>query len=129
MCEPHPIFALIQRHAGVDDSEMFEVFNMGIGFCYVVEGASAERTLAILKAHGRAAQVIGTAVSDPQKIVRIPARGLAGQHKRFWREGREGRGARRGGGVWGVCGFFWPFSGGWPRGKKGPLLCPPPPPP
>jgi hypothetical protein len=27
---------------------------MGIGFCYVVEEAGAERTLAILKAHGRA---------------------------------------------------------------------------
>jgi phosphoribosylformylglycinamidine cyclo-ligase len=92
LIEPHPIFPLIQRHAQVDDSEMFEVFNMGIGFCYVVEAASAERTLAILKAHDRAAQVIGTAVSDPQKIVRIPARGLAGQHKRFW---REDRGARR----------------------------------
>jgi phosphoribosylformylglycinamidine cyclo-ligase len=92
LIEPHPIFPLIQRHAQVDDSEMFEVFNMGIGFCYVVDPAAAERTLAILKAHGRAAQVIGTAVSDPQKIVRIGARGLAGQHKRFWREerGREG---------------------------------------
>jgi hypothetical protein len=33
---------------------MYEVFNMGIGFCYVVEEAGAERTLAILKAHGRA---------------------------------------------------------------------------
>jgi len=64
---------------------------MGIGFCYVVEEASAERTLAILKAHGRTAQVIGTAVSDPQKIVRIPARELAGQHKRFWREERGKR--------------------------------------
>jgi phosphoribosylformylglycinamidine cyclo-ligase len=92
LIEPHPIFPLIQRHAQVDDSEMFEVFNMGIGFCYVVDPADAERTLAILKAHARAAQVIGTAVSDPQKIVHIPGRGLAGQHKRFW---REERGARR----------------------------------
>ena len=32
------------------------------------------------------AAIKGVAVSDPQKIVRIPARGLAGQHKRFWRE-------------------------------------------
>src|SRR5215831_13371073 len=91
LIEPHPIFPLIQRHAQVDDSEMFEVFNMGIGFCYVVEEASAERVLAILRAHGRVAQRIGTAVSDAQKIVRIPGRGLAGQHKRFWREGRETR--------------------------------------
>jgi hypothetical protein len=29
LIEPHPIFPLIQRHAGVEDSEMFEVFNMG----------------------------------------------------------------------------------------------------
>jgi phosphoribosylformylglycinamidine cyclo-ligase len=91
LIDPHPIFPLIQRHAGVDDSEMFEVFNMGIGFCYVVDPGDAERTLAILKAHGRAAQVIGTAVSDPQKIVRIPARGLAGQHNRFWRDERAAR--------------------------------------
>jgi hypothetical protein len=35
--------------------------------------------------------VIGTAVSDPQKIVRIPVRGLAGQHKRFWRDDRAAR--------------------------------------
>jgi hypothetical protein len=38
------------------------------------------------------AQRIGTAVADPQKIVRIPARGLAGQHKRFWRDERDERG-------------------------------------
>src|SRR5262249_48644595 len=62
LIEPHPIFPLIQRHAKVDDSEMFEVFNMGIGFCYVVDPASAERTLSILRAHGRTAQRIGTAV-------------------------------------------------------------------
>jgi len=91
LIEPHPIFPLIQRHAKVEDSEMFEVFNMGIGFCYVVEEASAERVLAILRAHGRTAQRIGTAVSDAQKIVRIPGRGLAGQHKRFWREGGVAR--------------------------------------
>ncbi len=91
LIEPHPIFALIQRHAEVDDSEMFEVFNMGIGFCYVVDPADAEPTLAILKQHGRVAQRIGYAVADPDKIVRIPARGLAGQHKRFWREDRPAR--------------------------------------
>ena len=79
---------------GVDDSEMFEVFNMGIGFCYVVDPADAQRTLAILKAHGRAPQVIGTAVSDAQKIVRIPARGLAGSTS-----GSGGRSAGREG--WG----------------------------
>ena len=83
LIDPHPIFPLIQRHAKVEDSEMFEVFNMGIGFCYVVDPAAAERTLSILKQHGRTAQVIGHAVADPEKTVRIPQRGLVGRHKSF----------------------------------------------
>jgi phosphoribosylformylglycinamidine cyclo-ligase len=83
---PHPIFALIQRLAGVEESEMFEVFNMGIGFCYVVDPAAADATIAILQRHGRQAQRIGYAVADADKMVRIPERGLVGQHKRFWKE-------------------------------------------
>jgi phosphoribosylformylglycinamidine cyclo-ligase len=86
--EPQPIFPLIQRHAKVDDAEMHEVFNMGIGFCYVVDPAATDTTLAILKRHGRAAQVIGHAVADPEKHVRIPARKLTGRHKTFWNDAR-----------------------------------------
>jgi len=91
LVEPHPIFALIQRHGSVDDSEMFEVFNMGIGFCYVVDPADVDRTLSILTKHGRFAQRIGYALADPEKIVRIPERNLAGQNKRFWKEDRAAR--------------------------------------
>ena len=75
--------ALIQRFAGVAASEMYEVFNMGIGFCYVVDPAAADLVLAILKKHGRTAQRIGHAVVDPEKKVRIPERNLVGQHKSF----------------------------------------------
>jgi phosphoribosylformylglycinamidine cyclo-ligase len=84
--EPHPLFGLIQRLAKVEDSEMFEVFNMGTGFCYVVDPAAADRTLAILEKHGRAAQRIGYARADREKRVRVPAHALVGQHKRFWKE-------------------------------------------
>jgi phosphoribosylformylglycinamidine cyclo-ligase len=83
LIEPHPIFPLIQRFAGVADSEMYEVFNMGIGFCYVVAPASADLVLSILKRHGRHAQRIGHAVADSDKKVRIPQRGLVGRHKSF----------------------------------------------
>ena len=55
LIEPHPIFALIQRHAGVDDGEMYEVFNMGIGFCYVVDPSAIDATLSILRAWSRGA--------------------------------------------------------------------------
>jgi phosphoribosylformylglycinamidine cyclo-ligase len=83
LIEPQPVFALIQRFAGVADSEMYEVFNMGIGFCYVVDPAAADPVLAILKKHGRIAQRIGHAVADPEKKVRIAQRNLVGQHKSF----------------------------------------------
>ena len=83
LIEPHPVFALIQKLAGVADGEMYEVFNMGIGFCYVVDPAAADPVLAILKKHGRTAQRIGHAVADPEKRVRISQRNLVGQHKSF----------------------------------------------
>jgi len=83
LIEPQPIFPLIQRYADVADSEMFEVFNMGIGFCYVVDPASADLTLSILKRNGRHAQRIGHAVADREKTVRIPQRNLLGRHKTF----------------------------------------------
>jgi len=91
LIEPQPIFALIQSHAKVEDSEMFEVFNMGIGFCYVVAAADADVTLSILKKHSRDARRIGTAVADPEKKVRIPERQLVGRHKKFWKEPRSAR--------------------------------------
>jgi phosphoribosylformylglycinamidine cyclo-ligase len=86
---PHPLFGLIQRLGKVEDGVMFEVFNMGIGFCYVVAPGAAEQTLAILKQHGRTAQRIGHAVADPEKRVLIPSRGLVGQHKQFRKDDRR----------------------------------------
>jgi phosphoribosylformylglycinamidine cyclo-ligase len=83
LIEPHPVFSLIQRHAGVPDGQMYEVFNMGIGFCYVVDPGAVEPVLAILKQHGRQAQRIGHAVADKDKTVRIPQRNLVGRHKTF----------------------------------------------
>ena len=91
LIEPHPIFGLIQRHAKVDDSEMFEVFNMGIGFCYVVDPNDVALTLAILESHGRKTQRIGYAVPDPDKHVRIHERKLLGHHKTFRPEDRSVR--------------------------------------
>ena len=91
LIEPHPIFGLIQRLGGVEDSEMYEVFNMGIGFCYVVAPDAAAPTIAILAQHGRNAQPIGYAVADPERQVRIHERKLIGRHKSFRSEDRSAR--------------------------------------
>jgi phosphoribosylformylglycinamidine cyclo-ligase len=89
--EPQPIFGLIQQYGGVSDAEMFEVFNMGTGFCYVVDPAAVDATVAILQKHGRDARPIGHTVPDTEKKVRIPARNLVGRHKNFRQEDRAAR--------------------------------------
>jgi len=89
--EPQPIFGLIQQYGGVSDTEMFEVFNMGTGFCYVVDPGDVDATIAILKKHGRDARPIGHTVADPERQVRIPGRSLVGRHKKFRKEDRAAR--------------------------------------
>ncbi|MBV9555008.1 MAG: phosphoribosylformylglycinamidine cyclo-ligase, partial [Alphaproteobacteria bacterium] len=56
--EPPPLFGLVEKLGGVSRAEMFEVYNMGIGFCLVVAPGDADLTLDILRRHGRSASVI-----------------------------------------------------------------------
>lgn len=78
-----PIFDLIQHHGAVNRAEMFEVYNMGIGFCVIVPEEDAAATLAILARHNRRAWVIGHAVADPTKSVYLPQENLVGAGKKF----------------------------------------------
>jgi phosphoribosylformylglycinamidine cyclo-ligase len=80
-----PIFSIIQRLDGIDDTEMFSVFNMGIGFCAVVPKRDADTALTVLGGRGKKAYRIGYAVSDPQRQVSIKQYGLVGQGKHFRR--------------------------------------------
>jgi phosphoribosylformylglycinamidine cyclo-ligase len=80
---PPPLFPLIETLGGVSRAEMFEVYNMGIGFCVVVAEGDADKTLAILARHGRKASVIGHAVADPTRSVQLPREKLVGTGKRF----------------------------------------------
>jgi phosphoribosylformylglycinamidine cyclo-ligase len=81
--EPPPLFGLIEKLGGVSRAEMFEVYNMGIGFCVVVAKDDADRTLEILARYGRQASVIGHAVADPTKSVQLPREKLIGAGKKF----------------------------------------------
>ena len=80
-----PIFSIIGRLGAVDITEMFSVFNMGIGFCAVVADADADRAVAILGGHGKRAFRIGHATSDARRRVTIPQYGLVGEGKHFRR--------------------------------------------
>jgi phosphoribosylformylglycinamidine cyclo-ligase len=75
---PRPrIFDLIRR-GGVDDAEMFRVFNMGVGFVVVLRQAEARAGLEIIEGAGYRAARIGT-VTDEEGAVRIEPAGLVGR--------------------------------------------------
>jgi phosphoribosylformylglycinamidine cyclo-ligase len=76
--EPPPIFRLIQRLGAVPDEEMYAVFNMGVGFCVVVPESDADRSIAIAIEHGIPADVLGHAVAEPERTVRLRPVGLVG---------------------------------------------------
>jgi phosphoribosylformylglycinamidine cyclo-ligase len=45
-----PIFQLLQQNGKVDQTEMYQVFNMGIGMAAIVSERNAKQTMSILKA-------------------------------------------------------------------------------
>ncbi len=62
MPEPKEIFKLIQKLGNVSEKEMYRTFNMGIGFCIVVEKKFADDVISICERHGTRAMVIGRVV-------------------------------------------------------------------
>jgi phosphoribosylformylglycinamidine cyclo-ligase len=65
-----PVFGLVQELGRVSEAEMWEVFNMGCGFCVVVPATTADATTALLADHHPGARRIGT-VTDRAKQVAV----------------------------------------------------------
>ncbi len=63
-----PIFDMIAKEGGVDDRDMLNTFNMGIGMVAAVASDRADAVLAALKAAGEDARVIGECVSGESGI-------------------------------------------------------------
>jgi len=78
-----PIFSVIQRSGNIPDQEMFQVFNMGIGFCAVVSEGDADAFVRVVRSNGREAQHIGRVVHDPESTVVIGPRRIIGKGNRF----------------------------------------------
>ena len=64
-----PIFDLIQAVGVIDERDMFNTFNMGVGMTIIVSLQDAARALEVLKENGEDAYVIGEIVRGPEKIV------------------------------------------------------------
>ncbi|MSQ24277.1 MAG: phosphoribosylformylglycinamidine cyclo-ligase [Chloroflexi bacterium] len=77
------IFAAIQEYGHVPIEEMFQVYNMGIGFCVIVPEASAAPTIATISQHGKRAFRLGSVIHDPERQVHLRQLGLIGQGKHF----------------------------------------------
>jgi phosphoribosylformylglycinamidine cyclo-ligase len=59
LVEPDPIFGLIQREAEVDWKEMYEDFNMGVGFEFIVDPEAVEEVVRTAEGFGIGVQVVG----------------------------------------------------------------------
>jgi len=63
--EPDPVFMLIQKESGAEWKEMYEDYNMGVGFEVIVEPESAEEVLSLADSFKLGAQIIGHCKRSP----------------------------------------------------------------
>mgnify|MGYP005837607029 CR=1 FL=1 len=59
-----PIFSIIQRAACLERREMFQTFNMGIGFIVILSRGEVDEALTLLNSEGLRASIIG--VTEPR---------------------------------------------------------------
>ena len=64
-----PIFKLLQATGNIDEHDMFNTFNMGVGMSVVVAKEDAERAVNILRENGEDAYVIGEIVVSEDKVI------------------------------------------------------------
>ena len=62
------VFGLLQAKGGIDEHDMFNTFNMGVGMIVVVSPETAEAALGALRAEGIDAYVCGEIVTGEEKI-------------------------------------------------------------
>jgi len=71
------IFTLIAQRGSVAAAEMWEVFNMGCGFCAVVPADAAREAVALLDGHHPGTAPIGSVTAQAGQMS-VPAVGLSG---------------------------------------------------
>ena len=78
--EPPAVFRLVAERGAVDPAELYEVFNMGCGFCCVVPAVDAVAAVELLARHHPGAAVVGQ-VTASAGVVELPAQGLIGRRE------------------------------------------------
>jgi phosphoribosylformylglycinamidine cyclo-ligase len=72
-----PVFGLIAELGSVSAAEMWEVFNMGCGFCVMVAPGDASAVVSLLAEHHPGTAVIGTVTPDAGRLT-VPSLGIVG---------------------------------------------------
>ena len=67
----HPVFDLIQNTGKIDERDMFNTFNMGVGMTVVVSPEDANKALEILSENGEEAYVMGVVEESDEKLILI----------------------------------------------------------
>ncbi len=62
------VFSVIAAEGGIASESMFETFNMGIGFCLIVDPAAAEDLQAVVQGHGHRSWVIGEIFAGDRRV-------------------------------------------------------------
>jgi phosphoribosylformylglycinamidine cyclo-ligase len=76
------VFTAIAELGDIGAAEMWEVFNMGCGFCAVVPEAGAQRALGILSSHHPGSAVIGHCTDQGGRVT-VPGLGIEGASGRI----------------------------------------------
>lgn len=64
-----PIFKYIQKIGNIEERDMFNTFNMGVGMCIIVSKKDAEKTIEILSYCKEDAYIIGKIIENKEKII------------------------------------------------------------
>ena len=64
-----PIFDLLAQTGGIDERDMFNTFNMGVGMSITVAPQDVDRALSILRANGEEAYVLGEIVKSDERVI------------------------------------------------------------
>lgn len=63
-----PIFKLLQSMGNIDERDMFNTFNMGVGMCIMVDKTLADKAVVLLNACGEKAKIIGEVQSGEHGV-------------------------------------------------------------
>jgi phosphoribosylformylglycinamidine cyclo-ligase len=73
--KPQKIFKTMQELGKVDDAEMYQTFNMGMGYCVAIREKDATAALKLIRKHYDA-EIVGDVLKAKKGCVTLPEKGL-----------------------------------------------------